>query len=302
MIYPYPSIRLNPYYALHSKLPKLEGPNKAMIRSIWFKAVNTLLRSLVPNLTLRGLLNYYPHCDNVLFALLYPDAAAPSAPANIRQVPEPIRFVLPPNPDLNDYKFFKAANQNHEDYTAACIEFWFEIMASFDDTIYSHFLSLAGAGDIMDVTLVQIFQYLYGPIFEVKTEENIKYFMDIINSPFDLNKSLLQNFEAVEQAYKILLSEAPARAPTTNSLCAIMKAKSLSNRRLHKSIENYFSQPGVTELNATFEAFRDSIIADYPKRIQDGADNIAALAFAEDPDHHTRRPAVKRFHPLAATA
>ena len=295
-------IRLNPFYDKFSKIIKFEGQNKAMMLSPWVKSVNACLRSMEPAMTRRGLLNYYPHCDNLLFTAMYPDAAVPNAPELIRQVPVPVQAELPDNPTLAEYKLFKMTNEPFEKYTAGISEFWFEVMATFDDTIYSHFLSMAGAGDILDITLVQIFTYIKGPAFETKTEENIQFYMDIINAPLDLDKSLLQNFETVEQAHKILLSEAPTRALTNNSLYALVKKKALSNKRLHKSIENYCGSPGVSELNATFEAFKDSIVTDYPKRIQDINDSTAALAFAEDADHHSRRPAAKRFHPLAAAA
>ena len=165
---------LNPYYTKFSKLEKLEGPNKAMLKSSWMKSVNAYLRSVEPAMTPRGLLNHYPHCDNYLFGILYPDAAVANAPMLIRQVPEPVQFNLPINPTLDDYRMQRMANEPFEKYTAACTAFWFEVMASFDDTIYSHFLSLAGAGDILDVTLVQMFAYIHGPAFEVKTEENIQ--------------------------------------------------------------------------------------------------------------------------------
>ena len=152
----------------------------------------------------------------------------------------------------------------------------------------------------MDTTLVQVFTYIKGPAFETKTEDNIQFYMNIINAPLDLDKSLLENFEIVEQAHRILLTEAPTRALTDNSLYALMKRKALTSKRLYRSVENYCGSPGVSELNATFNAFKDSIITDYPKRIQD--DSTAALAFADDPDHHSNRPAAKRFHPLAAAA
>ena len=56
---------------------------------------------------------------------------------------------------------------------------------------------MAGANDIQDITLVQIFTYIFGPAFETKTEENILYYMNIINAPLDLDRTLLQNFEMV---------------------------------------------------------------------------------------------------------
>ena len=60
------STRLNPYYEKHSILLKFEGPNKAMLKTWWLKAVNGLLRSLEPAVTPRGLLNFYPHCDIII--------------------------------------------------------------------------------------------------------------------------------------------------------------------------------------------------------------------------------------------
>ena len=294
------STKLNPYYDMHSKLLKLEGPNKAMLKTSWLKEVNGMLRSLEPSMTPRGLLNYYPHCDNALLALLYPTVIALGAPVNIAVVPEPIQApALPANPVLDDYRQRELANAPFVKYTAACLEAWKEIMGSFDDTIYSHFLAMAGANDVLDISLVQIFQYIFGPAFETKTEENIMHYMNIINAPLDLDKTLLQNFETVEQAHKVLESEAPTRAMTTNTLCAVMKSKLMSNSRLFKAIEHYYQSDGITELTATFEGLRDSVVRFYPLCIQPA--NLSHLALACDADHHTRRPAGKRVH-LGATA
>ena len=76
------AIRINPFYGLKDKILKLEGPNKPMLIREWNKSLNNLLRSSEPSMTPRGLLNYYPHCNNALFARLYPNAAGPNPAAN----------------------------------------------------------------------------------------------------------------------------------------------------------------------------------------------------------------------------
>ena len=157
---------------------------------------------------------------------------------------------------------------------------------------------MAGPNDVLDITLVQIFTYIFGPAFGTKTEENIMFYLNITNAPLDLDKTLLQNFETVEQAHKVLESEAPTRAMTTNTLCAVMKSKLMSNSRLFKAIEHYYQSDGITELTATFEGLRDSVVRFYPLCIQPAT--LSHLALACDADHHTRRPAGKRGHLGAA--
>ena len=58
------SIKKIPHYNLYNKVVKLEGPHKSMLIGKWNKSVNYLLRTLEPTMTPRGLLNFYPHCDN----------------------------------------------------------------------------------------------------------------------------------------------------------------------------------------------------------------------------------------------
>ena len=68
----------NPFYYLHTKVMKLEGPHKAMLIGEWNDSVTNLLWNTDPTLTPRGMLNFYPQCNNELFALQFPDAAAPN--------------------------------------------------------------------------------------------------------------------------------------------------------------------------------------------------------------------------------
>jgi len=105
------SIRKNPHYNLHNKVVKLEGPHKSMPIGKWNKSVNYLLRTLEPTMTPRGLLNFYPHCDNVLFTKLFPTAAGQNPPANQRQVPAPEEAPPLPATTLDDHKTSKVPSR-----------------------------------------------------------------------------------------------------------------------------------------------------------------------------------------------
>ena len=115
------SIRKNPCY--NRMVVKLEGPHYSMLIGKWNKSVNYLLRTLEPTMTPRGLLNFYPHCDNVLFTKLFPTAAGPNPPANQRQVPAPEEAPpLPANATLDDHKTSKGALQKiKSNYLKGCI-------------------------------------------------------------------------------------------------------------------------------------------------------------------------------------
>ena len=117
-----------------------------MLIGKWNKSVNYLLRTLEPTMTPRGLLNFYPHCDNVLITKLFPTAAGPNPPANQRLVPAPEEAPpLPANATLDDRKLRELQNKLFIDYTKAIQIAWHEIMASFDDSIYSALETMTGA-------------------------------------------------------------------------------------------------------------------------------------------------------------
>ena len=279
------SIKKNPHYNLYNKVVKLEGPHKSMLIGKWNKSVNYLLRTLEPTMTPRGLLNFYPHCDNVLFTKLFPTAAGPNPPANQRQVPAPEEAPpLPANATLDDRKLRELQNKPFIDYTKAIQIAWHEIMASFDDSIYSALETMAGANDILDIDLVQINAYINGPVFAYKSEENINFYAKILSSPIDLKLTLQENFEKVEQAWSILVREAPDRAPTQNALFAIMRTKLETNPRLKESITMFIKQANVTELNATYENFKNFVLNDYQKCSHDPS--TLHLAFVGDKDYN----------------
>ena len=255
-----------------------------------------------PSMTPRGLLNYYPHCNNVLFAKLYPEAAGPNPTANIRLVPAPVEIPqVPVDADLNAHKLREFQNAPYVKYTAAVLDVWHEVMASFDDEIYSHLKTMAGASDILNIDLVTINTYINGPDFADITDKNIKHYLNILEGDWDLSKSLQQNFEIVELAWKTLSREAKDHAPSSNTLCTIMKDKMLSNPRLLKPLENFKMLEGVTDLNATFERLKDFVIRNYRNCIHDP--NNARFAFDGDKDYDpTLRMFAKRPYPLGASA
>jgi hypothetical protein len=89
-------------------------------------------------LTARGRLNYYPHCNNELFASQYPAAAAANPPANIAQVPVPEQAApIALDAPYEARRLRKLQNEDFNRYTAAMHIIWHEVMASFDDSIYS---------------------------------------------------------------------------------------------------------------------------------------------------------------------
>ena len=62
------------------------------------------------------------------------------------------------------------------------------------------------------------------------------------------------------------MREAPSRAPTTqNSIFAAMRTKLETNPRLKESITLFIKQENITELNKTFEDFKNFILNDYCK-------------------------------------
>jgi hypothetical protein len=139
----------NPFYHLHTKVMKLEGPHKAMLVGEWNDSVTNLLWNTDPTLTPRGMLNFYPHCDNALFATLFPAAAAPDPPANIRLVPVPQQAPdIPFDSPLDMHKLQEIQNKRFERYTSAMNTIWYEVIASLDDSIYSVLKSMAGTNNI----------------------------------------------------------------------------------------------------------------------------------------------------------
>ena len=294
--------RQNPYYALHNKVLKLEGPHKSMMIGQWNESVTNLLWTTEPSLTPRGMLNFYPHCNNALFALQYPAAAAENPPANIAQVPVPQQAApIALDAPYEAHRLRKLQNEDFIRYTAAIQIIWHEVMASFDDSIYSVLKSMAGANNILTIDLVQINAYINGPAFSNKTETNVVHYLDIINAPLDIDKTLQQNFESVEFAWKILINQAPSRAPTENALFALMKTKLETNPRLLNSIERYVKSPGITALNATFVGLKNFVIEDYPTCFQDRIH--AHLAFLEDKDYDPmQRLLNKRIYPVGAAS
>ena len=111
------SPRKNPHYGLHNKVLKLEGQNKSMLIKTWNKSVNYMLRTLEQTMTPRGLLNFYPHCDNGLFAKLFPVAAGPNPPAMQRQIPIPIEApLLAANATFEELKARKLQNEPFVNY------------------------------------------------------------------------------------------------------------------------------------------------------------------------------------------
>jgi hypothetical protein len=73
------SVYAKPFYHLHTKMMKLEGLHKAMLIN-----QTNLLWTTEPTLTLRGMLNFYPHYNNELFALQFPEAGCRVAFLQIR--------------------------------------------------------------------------------------------------------------------------------------------------------------------------------------------------------------------------
>jgi hypothetical protein len=292
----------NPFYNLHSKVIKLEGPHKAMLINDWNDSVTNLLWTTDSTLTPRGMLNFYPHCDNALFAVQFPAAAAPNSPANIRLVPVPQQApAIPFDSPLDMHRLYEIQNKRYERYMVAMNTIWHEVMASFDDSIYSVLKNMAGTQNIRTIDLVQINTYINGPAFANKTEQNVKYYSDKTIFPMNLDQTLQQNFESVDHAWNILKNQAPTRAPTTNALFASVKEKMATNPRLVKSLEAYMKSPGVTDLNATYNGLKDFVIADYPTCFQDR--NNAHLAFLEDKDYDPMlRLLNKRSYPIGASA
>jgi len=287
------SSKRNPHYGLHNKVLKLEGPNKSMLIKAWNKSVNYMLRTLEPTMTPRGLLNFYPHCNNELFAKLFPVAAGPNPPAMQRQIPIPVEApLLAANATFEERKARKLQNEPFVNYTTAVQTAWHEIMASFDDSIYTALETMAGANDILDIDLPQICSYINGPTFAYKSEENISFYEKIISSPVDLNLTLQENFEKVENAWAIIKDEAPSRAPTQNAMFAIMKAKLLINPRVKTSINAFMKEENITALDATFDAFKEFILNDYRKTDHDS--NTSHQAFAGDTDYIPLKH--NRFH------
>jgi hypothetical protein len=168
-------------------------------------------------------------------------------------------------------------------------------VASVDDSTYGHLLTLSE--DIVDVTLVQIMEYILGPAFATKSEDNTEFYLTIVSAPFDHSLSLLQNFERMEQASSMLRREATSRAKSDNDLYATAKKKCDLNPRLDRSIEAFLRVPGINELTATFPVFKEFIVDDYPKTTQRGTGH---LAYFEDKDHTATKPAPKGYHPLGA--
>jgi len=292
--------RQNLYYDKYNKVLKLEGPHKSMLIGQWNESVTNLLWTTEPSLTARGMLNYYPHCNNELFASQYPAAAAVNPPANIAQVPVPQQAApLALDAPYEAHRLRKMQNEDFIRYTAAMHIIWHEVMASFDDSIYSVLKSMAGTNNILTIDLVQINQYINGPAFANKTETNVVHYLDIITAPLDLDKTLQQNFESVDFAWKILVNQAPSRAPTENALFALMKTKLETNPRLLNSVERYIKSPGVTALNATFAGLKNFVIVDYPTCFQDRSH--ARLAFLEDKDYDPNLKLLnKRIYPVGA--
>jgi len=296
--------RLNPFYDMHSTILKLTGPSKPMLVNEWFKSVNAFIRSINPGSSRRGMLNFYPHMDNALLARLFPLVAAPNPPVEIAQVPYPPEApALPTNATLDEHRLWNLVSDRSTTFQAGLLTIWQHVIASVDDSIYSHLLTLSD--DIMDVTLVQIMDYILGAAFATKSEDNIEHYLSIVNAPFDHSISLLQNFERMEQASSMLRKEATSRAKSDNDLYAIAKKKCEKNPRLDKSIEAFLRLPGMTELTATFVLFKEFIVSDYPKTIQH---DTGHLAYFEDKDHAATKhapatnPAPKRYHPLGAAA
>jgi hypothetical protein len=201
-----------------------------MLIGQWNESVTNLLWTTEPSLTPRGMLNYYPHCNNELFALQYQAAAAANPPANIAQVPIPVQAApIAQDAPYDAHRLRKLQNEDFIRYTAAMHIIWHEVMASFDDSIYSVLKSMAGVNNILTIDLVQINAYINGPAFSNKTETNVVHYLDIITAPLNLDKTLQQNFESVDFAWKILVNQAPSRAPTENALFALMKTKLETN-------------------------------------------------------------------------
>jgi len=271
-----------------------------MLIGQWNESVTNLLWTTEPSLTPRGMLNYYPHCNNELFASQYPAAAAVNPPANIAQVPVPQQAApLAQDAPYEAHRLRKMQNEDFIRYTAAMHIIWHEVMASFDDSIYSVLKSMAGTNNILTIDLVQINQYINGPAFANKTETNVVHYLDIITAPLDLDKTLQQNFESVDFAWKILVNQAPSRAPTENALFALMKTKLETNPRLLNSVERYIKSPGVTALNATFAGLKNFVIVDYPTCFQNRSH--ARLAFLEDKDYDPNLKLLnKRIYPVGA--
>jgi hypothetical protein len=292
--------RQNPYYDLYNKVLKLDGPHKSMLIGQWNESVTNLLWTTEPSLTARGMLNYYPHCNNELFALQYQAAAAANPPANIAQVPIPVQAApIAQDAPYDAHRLRKLQNEDFIRYTAAMHIIWHEVMASFDDSIYSVLKSMAGVNNILTIDLVQINAYINGPAFSNKTETNVVHYLDIITAPLNLDKTLQQNFQSVDFAWKILVNQAPSRAPTENALFALMKTKLETNPRLLNSVERYIKSPGVTALNATFAGLKNFVIADYPTCFQDRSH--AHLAFLEDKDYDPNLKLLnKRIYPVGA--
>lgn len=218
--------RINTFYASHNKIIKLEGPNKSMMIGDWNKSLEQLLRTTEPTMTSRGLLNYYPHCNNVLFKALFPDAAGPNPPEKIKLVPFPKEIPqVPFDATLNAHKLREFQNEPFIKYTSAMLKVWHEVIGSFDDEIFSHLKTMAGSNNILDLDLVSINGYINGPTFAIKTDKNVEAYMQVIKSPLDLTKTLQQNFDQVELGWNILKREAPSRSPTSNALFAIMRTK-----------------------------------------------------------------------------
>ena len=123
-------------------------------------------------------------------------AAGPNPPAMQRQIPIPVEApLLAANATFEERKARKLQNEPFVNYTTAVQTAWHEIMASFDDSIYTALETMAGANDILDIDLPQICSYINGPTFAYKSEENISFYEKIISSPVDLNLTLQENFE-----------------------------------------------------------------------------------------------------------
>ena len=106
-------------------------------------------------MTPRGFLKFYPHCDNILFAKLFPVAAGQNPPINQRLVPMPEEAPsLLENATLEDRKLRELQNKPYVDYTKAMQLAWHKIMASFDDSIYSFLETMADANENLDMRIL----------------------------------------------------------------------------------------------------------------------------------------------------
>ena len=59
---------------------------------------------------------------------------------------------------------------------------------------------MAGTNDILDIDLATINTYINGPEFADITDQNIKYYLNILIVDRNLTKTLQQSFDTVELA------------------------------------------------------------------------------------------------------